>query len=285
MRYWDDCYYEPEAEILIEPLFRRQPLVRSSGLFNDLMRIRVLVDFKIFLHTSSVNTTISRYIKFPMSKSFFFAIILLVVAASCKHTVNLPVIQTKLRPDSDGVVRDMTEEQKSGDRQSMQQKGDSSLGLKTLRNGFNGLQIRVWSGEGLTYRGRMFLIKHDGVSWTGELYYFRDSFGNRQYQGETLIEKTELKQSSREWEQLVKALFALGINTLPDYTQLPCNGLDTDEGGVMVEIAQNNFYKTYQFPTPSHRVNQCKEAKQVVHIVALIDKRFGNKLKDRTYDG
>lgn len=222
-----------------------------------------------------------------MSNGFFsiFAVILMVVAASCEHAVNLPVIQTKLSPDSDGVVRDMTEEQKSEHWQSIQQKGNSSLGLKTLQNGFNGLQIRIWSGEGLTYKGRMFLVQYDGVSWTGELYYFRDSFSNGQYQGETRIEKTELKQSSRQWERLVKALFALGIDTLPDYTQLPCNGLDTDEGGVMVEIAQNNFYKTYQFPTPSHRVTVCKEAKQVVEIVELIDKRFGNKLNDKTYGG
>jgi hypothetical protein len=115
--------------------------------------------------------------------------------------------------------------------------------------------------------------------------YFRDSFVNQQWAGAVPIEKAELNQSTRQWQELVSELFRLGIDTLPDYTQIPGYALHADGDAVLVEIAQDSFYKTYSYPTPGYRRENIKEAGQILQMKNLIDKKFGNKLKDPALGG
>jgi hypothetical protein len=223
-----------------------------------------------------------------MSKSSFLAAMLttlLPFVISCRYDTVLPVVRTKLQPDSDGVIRDIPEDKRGEYFQLMAQRADSSLGLEHIQNGVKGLHIRVWSGESLIYKGRLFLIKHDGDSWKGEMYYFRDSFVNQQWVGAVLIKKVELNHSPRQWQELVSELFRLGIDTLPDYTQLVDYALDADGDAVLVEIAQDSFYKTYSYPTPGFRRDNIKEAQQIMQMKGLIDKKFGDKLKDPAFGG
>lgn len=221
-----------------------------------------------------------------MNKRLFLVTIittLLAFATSCKNETGLPVVRTKHQPDSDGIIRDIPEDKNDEYFQLMVHRTDSSLGLKPLKNGVKGLQIRIWDGAVVTYKGRLFLVEHNGKSWRGEIYYFRDSFVKQQYMGATLIEKSELKQSPRQWQELVRELFRLGVDTLPDYTQIAGYYPDMDGDAVLVEIAQNSFYKTYSYPSPSRR--EVKEAQQIVQIRRLIDKKFDNKLKDPAFGG
>jgi hypothetical protein len=211
-----------------------------------------------------------------MSRTSFlvaFVAILSAFATSCKNDTDLPIVRTRLEPDSDGVVRDIPEDKRREYYQLMVHRTDSSLGLKPLQNGVKGLQ------------SRLFLVEHNGNSWKGELYYFRDSFVKQQYIGAFLIEKTELRQSVRQWRELVSELFRLGVDTLPDYTQLPDYSLDADGDAVLVEIAQDGFYKTYSYPNPDYKRDEVKEAQQIMQIKNLIDKKFGNKLQDPAFGG
>ncbi len=96
-----------------------------------------------------------------MKKNIFFIFaFILIVFVRCEPAVNLPLIQTNLPPDSDGVVRDLTEERRSAEWQSMQQKGDSSLGLGTLYNRFKGLVLIGLNSEICELTTPMFRTPH-----------------------------------------------------------------------------------------------------------------------------
>ncbi|RYZ18411.1 MAG: hypothetical protein EOO10_25780 [Chitinophagaceae bacterium] len=230
-----------------------------------------------------------------MSKSFLFNcfyIFLFAVTIGCKQDAKVPIIKTNLHPDQDGVIRDIPPDHKTEHKQLLKQKTEKTLGLSDLQNGSKGLEIRIYDGEGMTYQGRLFLLRNEGSVWKGELYYYRDSISHAGeegvmggYEGATAIEKHELKQTSGEWNDFVNQLFELDIDKLRDYSLIPKYSLGSDEGGVLVEIAQDKFYKIYQMPTPSAREERIKDAKQIVQILELIDQKFGNKLKDSTYSG
>lgn len=201
----------------------------------------------------------------------------------------MPVFTTNLPSDSDGIFRDIPNDRSMEHTQSFYQIATKSLGLQDLQNGIKGMEIRIW--EGFNYKGRLFLLRHNGNSWKGELYYFRDSFSHAgeegkvsKYKGATAIEKHELKQTSREWKQFVNRLLELEIDKVRDFSLIPEYGDYPDGGGVLIEVAQDKFYKVYRMLTPSARKESVKEARQVVQMLELIDRNFRDKLKDKLFN-
>jgi hypothetical protein len=229
-----------------------------------------------------------------MGKSLLFLLCLItfpVTFPSCNQGVERLSIITSLPPDLDGIIRDIPKERKSEHEQLLKNKAERSLGLQGLQNGADGLEIRIWEAEGPTYMGRLFLLRNDGRSWRGEYYYYRDSFSHAgskgspsSYEGATAIEMQMLAQTNGEWTRFTGKLFELQIDRLRDYSRIPGFFLGTDEGGILVEIAQGKFYKVYQIPTPSDR-QEIKDARQATKILKLIDDKFGNKLKGSTDSG
>src|SRR4051812_22871533 len=50
-----------------------------------------------------------------------------------------------------------------------------SLGLKSLENGFNGLQIRIWRGAPFVEETRLIILTQIDSSWTAQLVMFNVS--------------------------------------------------------------------------------------------------------------
>jgi hypothetical protein len=70
------------------------------------------------------------------------------------------------------------------------------------------------------------------------------------------------------WEKLWKEITYLGVLTLPDSSTLPDEEIVLDGVSYVVEINQNNQYRTYQYGNPE--AQKRPQAKQIIEIVQIL---------------
>jgi hypothetical protein len=120
-------------------------------------------------------------------------------------------------------------------------------------------EVRVWIGFGLSpLQG--FSIRRDGDSWRGRMAVERIGTS-------AVPEVREVKPKSG-WEKLWDEVTNLGILTLPDSSTLPDEALVLDGESYVVEINQNNHYRTYMYGNPEDQ--KWPQAKQIIRIMETL---------------
>ena len=121
------------------------------------------------------------------------------------------------------------------------------------------LEVRIWMGFGLTpLEG--FSIRRDGATWTGHFAV--------EGSGPTNLAKVRGVTPKSGWEKLWNEVTNLGLLTLPDSSTLPDEELVLDGESYVVEINQNNQYRTYMYGNPQEQ--KWPQAKQIIRIVDIL---------------
>jgi hypothetical protein len=148
------------------------------------------------------------------------------------------------------------------------------LGLDTIQQGFNGLQIRIWLSHWLAIKKHLVILKYTNKKWSGQLvtmtYAYNDSLH------EHYISKKDFKEIIPQggWAKFGQMLNHKKILDLPDMNQLP--GYESGEDGMeyVFEISTPNKYRMYHYWEPSSYKNKYWQAKNVLAIGSLLNDEF-----------
>ena len=142
------------------------------------------------------------------------------------------------------------------------------LGLDSLEDGFNALQIRVWYNLFGKERRMVEITNKDSV-WSAAVYIFRGRTEN----GTTAIASKEINQvtPASGWAYFSKRLLDLKILTLPHSFDIDGYAMASPFDGDIysVELATKNQYRFYDYGNPAMLDRSFWQAKNMVDILQL----------------
>src|SRR5690348_17280892 len=181
-------------------------------------------------------------------KIFFACLIFFeLVVTSCRDGKNESHPRSTTQADS--IVRDMPEwYAQSSLSQKMDRESEESLKLESLRNGFNGLQIRIWISCGYRTSSLIKLTKQK-LRWNAAFYWFKMHLDSAMFiKAEDLKFENRLPRSG--WEKFSADLISTGIIDLQDQTKLKAKHEyfePTDADEVRIEIGLPGKYRLYEY--------------------------------------
>ncbi len=142
------------------------------------------------------------------------------------------------------------------------------LKLKLLPQ--NDIEIRVWSGFGITVL-QGFVLKRNAGEWSAvDLDW--EVFENRKGKRDLKPVDKKLDAPKSGWDAAWQRLVDAGILVLPAAEKIDCSGNSLDGFSHVVEYKLQNKYRTYMYDNPEYA--KCDEAKQMVKIKKIIAEEF-----------
>lgn len=151
---------------------------------------------------------------------------------------------------------------------------ESLLGLNSLENGFDSLQIRIWYGYGTNDTAQLVVFKKINTIWSGDFYTFIYILNEKGDSILSIDKKIQHKIPQTGWDSFIRKIIVLNILTLPDFHSIPGYMESTDGGTIIVEVGSQKKYRIYSYQLPSIHQNEFKEARDIVQILDLIDSEF-----------
>jgi len=147
------------------------------------------------------------------------------------------------------------------------------LGLDSLENGFNNLQIRVWYDFALVRERKLVVITNKGTSWAATVYDLQVKWADRT---ETVLSKKISRPVPKSgWARFSQELLSLQLLTLPDQNDIPHYDADTDGRTYNVEIATSRQYRFYGYWEPEEYQDKFWQAKNIVGMLDLFRRELG----------
>lgn len=132
------------------------------------------------------------------------------------------------------------------------------------------LEVRVWSGFGITVLQGFILKRNSGV-WSAVDLDWEVSENRKSMRDLKPVDK-KLDAPKSGWDAAWQRLVDAEILTLPAAEKIDCSG-NTDDGfSYVVEYKLQNKYRTYMYDNPEYA--KCDEAKQMVKIKKIIAEEF-----------
>jgi hypothetical protein len=181
------------------------------------------------------------------------------------------VIKIENLENSDTISRDIPKGFQNKTTRDKNNTLNNALGLNTLENGFDGLQIRIWRGYIVKDTGQLFILTNKNSKWSAELIRFNYFFFEK---GASIGKISVFKEPHSGWHSFTKNLFQLEVTDLPDYHSIRNYDLPTDADGVDVEYANGNKYRWYSYGAPDMYRKSIPEAGKVMQILELIESEF-----------
>lgn len=152
---------------------------------------------------------------------------------------------------------------------------EKQLGLDSLENGFNNLQVRIWYHFSLVKHRKLIVITNRDTNWNAVLSNLQVDWDGRT---ETILTK-ELKQLSPKsgWAVFSRKLLALDIVTLPDQDDIKDYFGGKDGRTYNVEVSTKNQYRFYGYWEPQEYQDKFWQARKMTDILKLIEMEFGVK--------
>jgi hypothetical protein len=172
---------------------------------------------------------------------------------------------------TDTIIRDIPKEYLNKNTRDKNYSLNKALGLNTLENGFDGLQIRIWRGYTIKDTGQLFILTNKNSKWSAELIRFNYFFFEK---GASIGKSSVFKEPHSGWYSFTKNLFQLQVTDLPDYHSIRNYDLPTDGDGLEVEYANGNKYRMYSYGVPDMYMKEIPEAGKVMQILELIESEF-----------
>lgn len=154
---------------------------------------------------------------------------------------------------------------------------EGKMGLMTLENGFDSIQIRIWYGYAFMDSAQMVILKKVNSQWSAELYSF---IYNSNKSGDSVLsidKSMEIRSPNCGWDSFTKQLFKFNITVLPDDSKIENYFEVMDGDGVVVEISTKYTYRIYSYKEPILYQAKIKEAHDMVQILNLIESEFNFK--------
>jgi hypothetical protein len=147
------------------------------------------------------------------------------------------------------------------------------LGLDSLENGFDVLQVRVWYDFALVQERKLIIITHKDTGWAATVYDLQVDWDGKT---ETILSKT-IRQVTpiSGWEAFSKKLLDLKILTLPNEDDI-AGYVEGDDGRTYnVEIATKSHYRFYGYWEPQTFQDRFWQAKNMADILKLFETELG----------
>jgi hypothetical protein len=150
---------------------------------------------------------------------------------------------------------------------------EKQLGLDSIENGFDNLQIRVWYDFALVRERKLVVITNKDRNWTATVYNLKVNWdGNT----ETILSKSVKTVTPKSgWPSFSKKLLDLQIITLPNQDDVKGYGGGLDGRTYNIEIATKNQYRFYGYWEPQNRQDNFWQAKNIADILKLLDAELG----------
>jgi hypothetical protein len=147
------------------------------------------------------------------------------------------------------------------------------LGLDSLENGFDNLQIRVWYDFSFVSDRKLVSIKNSDTNWTATIYALQVDWDGRT---ETILSKTVKQVSPKSgWASFTTKLLDLKVLTLPDQNDIPGCYIGADGCSYNVEVATKNQYRFYGYWEPQMYQNKFWQTKSMADILKLFEEELG----------
>ena len=149
----------------------------------------------------------------------------------------------------------------------------NQLGLDSLENGFDNLQIRLWYDFALVRERRLVVITNKDTNWAATVYYLQVDWDG---QTETILSK-KVKQviPKSGWAIFSKKLLDLKVVTLPSQDDIKGYSGGDDGRTYNVEVATKNQYRFYGYWEPQEYQSKFWQAKNMADILKLFETELG----------
>ena len=143
------------------------------------------------------------------------------------------------------------------------------LGLDSIENGFDNLQIRVWYDFALVRERKLVVITNKDTNWAATVYNLQVDWDGKT---ETILSK-KVKQVTPKsgWISFSKKLLDLKILTLPDQDDVKGYSGGFDGRTYNVEIATKKQYRFYGYWEPQEYQDKFWQAKNMTDILKLFE--------------
>lgn len=218
---------------------------------------------------------------FPRNIFFIYTVIIM-LCISCMRKDDDTAAMVRLLNTSDTFYKEMPPRVKHLDTIYYQlfKEEERQIGLESIENGFDSLQLRIWYG-GPVCGDRVIVLIHNNKKWSAKVIDInREIKGmGQRYPIEELITRTTCKgtvvnkKPRSGWRSLIRELFELKILSLPDIRNVKGLELEpvSDGSVVIVEVAAKNIYRAYTFPNPDIYSGKNDTAKKLVEIITLLE--------------
>jgi hypothetical protein len=196
---------------------------------------------------------------------------------ACKNqNRNSEIIKSKY-PTADTLVKDIPLDKRGRPASYYRNKGgvENKLGLNTLENGFDSLQIRIWYGYAFNDTSQLVIVKNTKGVWKGDFFYLKYNLNNKGDSIESISKQVVSKEPRSGWQSFISRILALHVLTLPDYHKITEYYQGADGDAVIVEIASEKLYRIYSYQAPGVYKGKHKEAQNMEDILTLIEDEFG----------
>jgi hypothetical protein len=183
--------------------------------------------------------------------------------------------------NQDTVKKDIPTRKQSQSYRQLAQQIESKLGLYSIENGFDSLEIRVWLGYAGSNNEQLLIIKKDTDRWTANLSHLTFIYSDK---GDSIqaISKTSVEKSPKSgWYQLLDSLNKLEIVTLRDMADIPNYETATDGSTITVEIAAKRQYRIYSYQNPYYMQSEFNDAKKIEQVIQFLEREFDFKTLDK----
>lgn len=152
---------------------------------------------------------------------------------------------------------------------------EQKLGLNTLEDGIDSLQIRIWYGYAFKDSGQLVVLNNQGGQWSAGFYNFAYHYDDQRAKLERIAKTVVYREPWSGWDNFSRRLFELRITTLPDMTLIENYPVIADGDGIVIEVATKNKYRIYSYHEPAiGEKERVEEAKNVNAIIKLIKNEF-----------
>jgi hypothetical protein len=181
------------------------------------------------------------------SRIFFFVTLfsmfgaLAFVGGSCKTAKGTPVTtgtNEKRTLREQAIIDDLSD---SFDRYSQM------LGLKGMKKGVKGKQIRIWMNYALSDSGKLIVLNRIRNARSAQIFYYKYEL-DQSYNVASITSRKEENQPMSGWDAFFKRFAPFWEPNLKNYWEIKnyflCHGGDA----LFVEIAERKKYKAFEFP-------------------------------------
>lgn len=150
---------------------------------------------------------------------------------------------------------------------------EKQLGLDSLQNGFDGIQIRFWYDFSVVQKRRLVIITNKDTSWSATAYDMSVKWNG---QTDSIMEKTVQQVTPKSgWAAFSKKLLDLQVLTLPDQDDVAGYGGRLDGDTYNVEAATKMQYRFYGYWLPQLYQDAFWQAKKITEILKIIKDELG----------
>lgn len=171
---------------------------------------------------------------------------------------------------NDSVITDIPIDKRSERYRNEKRAIELKIGLLPLEGGFDGTQIRIWSGHARSDTLQFLTVTNFDSIWSAKfytiIYQMSDKYDSTISFSSVALAKTPVSG----WNYFIDSLLKLKILELPDYSRIDRYNVPSDGGGPTVEIALKSRYRIYSLPG-IYVNDEIWQAQNMVRIMKLIE--------------